>query len=218
MAQEPDDIHAVMRRRIQYEAAGFDVADADDDPVRQFERWFLEAVPGLDQPNAVVLATAGSDGRPSARTVLLKGMVEGGPVFFTNRRSAKARAIGENPFAELLFVWIHVHRQVRIAGPVVAADDAVADEYFAGRPRESQLSAWASPQSEVVADRAALEAAVAEAAERFEGEDVPRPPFWGGYRLEPETWEFWQGRSNRLHDRVRYRRADGAWVRERLAP
>ena len=212
------DIHAVMRRRIEYEAVGFDVADAADDPAEQFERWFLEAVPGLDQPNAMVLATAGADGRPSARTVLLKGMVDGGPVFFTNRRSAKGRALEENPFAELLFLWVHVHRQVRIAGPVAPADDALADEYFASRPRESQLSAWASPQSDVVPDRAALEAAVAEAEQRFEGEEVPRPPFWGGYRIAPETWEFWQGRSNRLHDRVRYRSVDDSWVKERLGP
>lgn len=212
------DREELARRRIQYEAVGFDVSDADPDPLRQFEAWYDAVADQLPQPNAVVVATSDIDGHPGARTLLLRGLDARGLVFFTNYESAKGRALDSNPRAEMLFVWLEVHRQVRVAGPVARLPSAESDVYFATRPRHSQIGAWASPQSEVVPDRAELDRQVAEVELRFEGRPVPRPPHWGGYRVEPEVWEFWQGRSDRLHDRIRYRRQEGGWVTERLAP
>jgi len=184
----------------------------------QFATWFAEAVAAaLPEPNAMVLATATPAGRPSARTVLLKSYDERGFTFYTNHRSRKATELAGNPYASLLFPWFVLHRQVIVCGAVEQVDRAETEAYFATRPRESQLGAWASPQSTVVPDRAALDSAYADAAARFTG-TVPAPPHWGGYRVVPETVEFWQGRTGRMHDRLRFRRDGATWVVERLAP
>lgn len=207
----------LAQRRLQYETDGFDVAEADPDPFRQFTEWFDAVFDVLAEPNVMALATAGADGAPRVRSVLLKGYDDEGFVFYTNRESAKASDILANPRVELLFTWLVHHRQVRVHGVAQPVTDAESDDYFATRPRGSQISAWASPQSSVLAGRDELEAAFDEVERRFPG-DVPRPPFWGGYRVVPTAWEFWQGRRSRLHDRIRYRRATGGWLIDRLAP
>jgi pyridoxamine 5'-phosphate oxidase len=206
-------------RRVQYETAGLDVADVAAEPLAQWERWYADASSaGVAEPNAMVVATAATDGRPDARFVLVRGVDDRGLVFHTNYESVKSRQLVANPFAAGVFAWLDLHRQVRVRGPVERLGDVESDAYFASRPRDSQVGAWASPQSEVIADRAELDRLVAEVEARFVGGDVPRPPFWGGWRLVVEGAEFWQGRRNRLHDRIRYRRADGGWAIERLAP
>jgi pyridoxamine 5'-phosphate oxidase len=185
-----------------------------------FGRWLTDAITaGLPEPNAMVLATADGRGRPSARTVLLKGYDERGFVFYTNYDSRKGRELAANPYASAVFGWLPQYRQVRVEGVAAPVGRAETAAYFAVRPRGAQIGAWASPQSTVIGSRRDLEAAVAAAEERFAGtDDVPPPPNWGGYRLVPDAVEFWQGRENRLHDRLRYRRGDEDWLLERLAP
>ena len=209
----------VAARRAEYEGRGLDVGDLDPDPIVQFRRWMADAEEAkLVEPTAMALATAGADAMPTNRFVLLRGLDERGFAFYTNHLSEKATELAANPRAALLFGWLALHRQVRVSGDVEQFDDAEADAYFAGRPRGSQLGAWASPQSVVVVDRAEIDRLVADAEKRFGDGPVPRPEFWGGYRVRPDAVEFWQGRPNRLHDRLRYRREDDAWVIERLAP
>jgi pyridoxamine 5'-phosphate oxidase len=210
--------------RTEYMRETLDESDVAPDPYRQFEHWFAEAVKAqLHEPNAMTLATVDSRGRPAARIVLLKVFDPRGFVFFTNYESRKGRELAANPGAALLFFWPELERQVRIEGLATPIDSAESADYFSGRPRSSQLGAWASPQSEPIGGRAALEArfAAMEARYRDESGAVPCPPHWGGYRLAADTVEFWQGRASRLHDRIRYRRTEehpGAWVIDRLAP
>jgi pyridoxamine 5'-phosphate oxidase len=190
--------------------------------LEQLRVWFAEALaePAVLEANAMQVATVDAAGRPSVRTVLVKGFDERGVVFYTNYESAKARDLAAQPFAAAVLAWLPLERQVRLSGPVTRVERAETEAYFATRPRGSQLAAWASPQSDVVPSRAALEAAVRAAEERFAGRDVSAPPNWGGYRIAAEAVEFWQGRADRLHDRIRYRRTADAqtWVLERLAP
>jgi pyridoxamine 5'-phosphate oxidase len=207
-----------MRR--SYEARGLAETDLAGDWATQFRRWLDDAIAAdLPEPNAMVLATADADGRPSARTVLLKGYDGAGLVFYTNYRSRKGRELAANPRASAVFPWIALARQVIVTGSVEAVPADRSDAYFASRPHGSQIGAAASPQSEVVPDRAALDAAWERVgALQPAGTPVPRPEHWGGFLLRPETVEFWQGQVNRMHDRLRYRRDNGDWVVERLAP
>ena len=210
----------VARLRKEYGLEDLREETVQEDPMSQFQAWF-EAALGAEVPevNVMTLATATPSGQPGARLVLLKDYDEGGFVFYTNYQSEKARQLDTNPQASLVFWWRPLERQVRVGGTVVRLSPEMSDTYFRSRPRASQLGAWASPQSEVVASRDVLEKQMAEVKKQYEGREVPRPPHWGGYRLEPSTVEFWQGRPGRLHDRLRYyRQEDGAWMRERLAP
>jgi pyridoxamine 5'-phosphate oxidase len=207
------------RLRAEYEAHGLDSADVDPDPVVQFRRWFDDAAAAaIAEPHAMTLSTVDAQGRPQARVVLLRGLDERGFAFYTNRDSAKGHELARAPHAALTFAWLPLHRQVRVTGPVSELPDDVSDAYFALRPRGAQIGAWASAQSAVLPDRAALDEAVARVRERFGDGEIPRPPHWGGYAVLPEVVELWQGRPNRLHDRLRYRRDGGRWVVERLAP
>jgi pyridoxamine 5'-phosphate oxidase len=204
--------------RQEYMRAGLSEAQADPDPIRQFERWFDEALrAGLPLPNAMTLATVTSAGAPSARIVLLKGVERGQFLFYTNYLSRKGRELESRAAACLLLLWSELERQVRIDGTVHKLGAAESDAYYATRPLGARLSAWASAQSQAVASRQVLESAM-EAARQRHGSEPPRPPHWGGYRVEPHEIEFWQGRSDRLHDRLRYRRGGGSWTIERLSP
>jgi len=219
-------------RRHDYETAGLDVADVLADPMAQWHVWFEQATDtGCVEPNAFVLATVDTDGYPQSRYLLARGADERGFSFFTNFDSAKSRQLAAHPKVSMLFTWLQLHRQVRVVGTAERVPDDESDEYFASRPRSSQLGAWASPQSTVLAGRDQLDERVADMEQTFaDVAEVPRPVFWGGWLMRPVAWEFWQGRPSRLHDRLRYRRVDAvdaagtdgtpdvSWVIERLAP
>ncbi len=205
--------------RENYAMGGLVESDLDADPFAQFEKWFAEArASGLKEPNAMTLATATPDGRPSARIVLLKGVDQGGFVFFTNYESQKGRELNENPAAALTFFWPELERQVRITGRAEKVSREESDAYFHSRPQGSQVGAWASHQSETISDREYLATRVAKLEAEYAGKPIPLPPFWGGYRVVPESIEFWQGRPSRLHDRLLYKRQDGGWTINRLSP
>ena len=204
--------------RKDYALRSLDESDAHPDPLRLFQQWLDEAIRAeAAEPTAMTLATADAAGRPSARIVLLKGLDERGFVFFTNYQSRKGQELAGNPLAALQFHWVELERVVRIEGRVEKVSDAESDRYFQSRPLDSRIGAWASPQSQVIDSRTVLVTNAAKYGAQFLLQP-PRPPHWGGYRLVPDRWEFWQGRKSRLHDRLRYRQDGGQWVRERLAP
>jgi pyridoxamine 5'-phosphate oxidase len=215
-----DTHEPALERRISYELGELDEDSVAPDPFVQFRAWFAQAqeTPEIREPAAVAVASADATGRPSVRIVLLRGEDERGFVFFTNYESRKGHELAANPYAAMLFFWEPLQRQIRIEGSVERVEAAESDAYFARRPRGHRLSAWASPQSAVVPDRAELERLMAEQDERFAAADVPRPPFWGGYRIVPSAFEFWQGRRNRVHDRIVYVPAGPGWRIERIAP
>jgi pyridoxamine 5'-phosphate oxidase len=217
-SEEPD--LAALRR--EYGVTGLTESMADPDPLVMFRRWFADAEAAhLHEPNAMVVATVSPDGQPAARMVLLKGLtygVDGGFAFYTNTTSRKGVDLAHEPRCSLLFPWHPLERQIRVEGAASRLSDAEVAAYFSARPRGSQLGAHASPQSQVVGGRDELDARFAEVEARYAGGDVPVPEAWGGYRVRPETVEFWQGRPGRMHDRLRYRRTESGWVIERLAP
>ena len=209
---------SIAALRKSYERAELDESASHADPVQQFDQWLGEAVAAqVPEPNAMTLATVGSDLKPSTRIVLVKGYDARGLVFYTNYESRKGQELAGNPYAALQFHWVELERVVRIEGVVEKTSDAESDAYYDSRPLDSRIGAWASPQSQVISGRGVLVANAARYGAQFLLKP-PRPPHWGGYRLVPTEWQFWQGRKSRLHDRLRYRQDGGAWVRERLAP
>jgi len=209
----------IANLRKSYERAELNESASSADPMQQFDQWLKEAINSeVPEPNAMTVATVSSDLRPSTRVVLIKGYDARGIVWFTNYNSRKGQQLAGNPFAALQFHWVELERVVRIEGRVEKVSDAESDDYFNSRPLDSRIGAWASPQSQVIEGRGTLVANAAKYGAQFLLQP-PRPPHWGGYRLVPEQWEFWQGRKSRLHDRLRYRQsAEGVWIRERLAP
>jgi pyridoxamine 5'-phosphate oxidase len=208
----------ITGRRVEYTATTLDRADLDPDPIAQLQAWLADAAAaGTREPHAMTLATAGADGVPSARIVLLRGLDAQGFTWYTNRESLKGRDLAVNPRAALVWHWERLQRQVRVSGDVAVIPTNETAAYFATRPRQSRLSAWASPQGQVLADRATLEAATGAIDDRYPDE-IPLPPFWGGYRLMPTSIEFWQGRRSRMHDRFCYLLEGGRWRIDRLAP
>ncbi len=211
-------MESIADLRKSYERSELDESASLADPLAQFELWLQQAITGeIPEPNAMTLATVGADGRPSTRVVLIKGCDARGIVWFTNYQSRKGRELAHQPFAALQFHWVELERVVRIEGRVEPIDAAESDAYFNSRPLDSRIGAWASPQSEVISSRGVLVANAAKFGAKFML-NPPRPPHWGGYRLVPDRWEFWQGRKSRLHDRLQYRLQDDIWSRERLAP
>ena len=209
---------SIAELRKSYERAELSEDASQADPLRQFDQWLREAIDAqVSEPNAMTVATVGSDLRPSTRIVLIKGYDAGGIVWYTNYDSRKGRQIAGNPYVALQFHWVELERVVRIEGLAQKISDEESDAYFNSRPLDSRIGAWASPQSQVIAGRSVLVTNAARYGAQFLLKP-PRPPHWGGYRLKPDQWEFWQGRKSRLHDRLRYRLDGGAWVRERLAP
>ncbi|MBF2025842.1 MAG: pyridoxamine 5'-phosphate oxidase [Oscillatoriales cyanobacterium C42_A2020_001] len=211
--------YSIADLRLSYTRQQLLETEVHPDPIQQFQIWFKQALSAdLVEPNAMTIATATKDGIPSARIVLLKGVDERGFVFYTNYESRKGRELTENPQAVLVFWWGMLERQVRIEGSVEKVAAAETEAYFRSRPRGSQLGAWASEQSRVIPNRQVLEQQLENLTRTYENRDIPRPPHWGGFRVVPDAIEFWQGRPNRLHDRLRYRRENGTWIIERLSP
>jgi pyridoxamine 5'-phosphate oxidase len=209
----------IRTARVQYETDGFELSDLSEDPMQQWHVWHTQAFEAdVPEPNSMVVSTVDLHGAPDARIVLVRDADRYGFTFFTNYESAKSHQLAARPVAAATFAWLDLHRQVRVRGSVERVSDRESDEYFASRPRASQLGAWASPQSEVLRDRHELMDLYLEQERRFAGQVVSRPAHWGGWRLLPDEWEFWQGRPSRLHDRFRYRRVEDHWRIDRLAP